>query len=268
MRPSDLTRVPVPGKESQLPPPGTSLLPTALVQDYYRRFHPEGSFRAPGDHPLLYRTLARTLGQLAIARLPLVDVGCGQGFFLSRVKRRFPLSVGLEFNEQGVRDSRAHSDCPIVRGDAQQLPFRSDSAGVVVALDLVEHLADPEHFFREAYRVLISCGILCCRTPNPESWGHRRKGRKWFGYRDPTHIQIQPIDYWRSLLAATGFSVIKDGTDWLWDVPYLACVHHSLQRLVFIGTKHVVDLLRVCLPWRLGENYVCIAQKSSLPPRA
>ncbi len=55
-----------------------------------------------------------------------------------------------------------HSVC----GDAGALPLASASAEVFIALETLEHLAEPQAFLVEVARILTSDGLFMCSTPN------------------------------------------------------------------------------------------------------
>jgi SAM-dependent methyltransferase len=54
---------------------------------------------------------------------------------------------------------------PVVRGDACRLPFASGGADVVLAFDVLEHLADDAGALREFFRVLRPGGLLWVSVP-------------------------------------------------------------------------------------------------------
>ena len=49
---------------------------------------------------------------------------------------------------------------------SEQFPFTDSSFDVVFAGDIIEHLFDTNHFFRECYRILLDNGLLLLTTPN------------------------------------------------------------------------------------------------------
>lgn len=57
-------------------------------------------------------------------------------------------------------------------------PFADNSVGVVLALDIFEHLNDPVHTWQELYRVLAPGGYALIRVPSTDGRG---------AFQDPTH---------------------------------------------------------------------------------
>lgn len=230
--------------------------------------------RAGRERPYIYTFWGRKLARLLPGGGVIIDVGCGGGRFLPWPAA--PLAaVGLDISAEALRAARAGGGGRLIRGDAGRLPVKDASCAAVVAFDVVEHLQRPEDFLDEARRVLPPEGLLVLRTPNPSSLGARLKPRgtgrpllapaahTWFGWRDKTHVTIRPREAWLSALADTGFAVQQTGTDTLWDVPYARGVPLFLQKLIFLSAHRVLSRLFGFLPWRLGENFVCIARKAA-----
>jgi len=59
--------------------------------------------------------------------------------------------------------------------------FKDNSVGVLRAHDVIEHLKDPIHFMKEAYRVLAPGGYLMIQVPSTDGRG---------AFQDPTHISF------------------------------------------------------------------------------
>lgn len=60
-------------------------------------------------------------------------------------------------------------------------PFRDNSVGVIRAADCFEHLRDPIHTMKEAYRVLVPGGWILSVTPSTDGRG---------AFQDPTHVSF------------------------------------------------------------------------------
>ena len=134
---------------------------------------------------------------------------------------------------------------------------------IIIATDVVEHLHSPNEFFLNAKRVLRDKGLLFVSTPNPGSVGARTKGRDWAGHKDPTHIGVRAPQEWRKMLEANGFTIEREGADFLWDIPYPVPIPELLQKMLLIPPRLIMDFLFGFLPWAYGENYYFIVRQST-----
>jgi ubiquinone/menaquinone biosynthesis C-methylase UbiE len=189
----------------------------------------------------------------------IVDVGCGPGILLHCLEAWFPTSeiVGVDSSDQLLELARSHCrKATLMKGDACALPLKDESAEVLFALHVVEHLDRPVGFFAEALRVLVPGGLLVIATPNAEGLGAKLRKDKWSGYKDPTHIALKGSNCWRNLVRSSGFTIIRDGTTGLAGIPWF--------NKMPLGLIHwVPTFLFGYFPWSLGEAYICTAVKEA-----
>jgi SAM-dependent methyltransferase len=107
--------------------------------------------RKPGLRALYAEWFGMVAGRLAGAG-PTLEVGGGIG----KLREHVPGLLILDLQATPWTD---------VAGDAQRLPFRSESLGNIVAFDVLHHLPRPAAFFREAERVLAPGGRLIVVDP-------------------------------------------------------------------------------------------------------
>jgi SAM-dependent methyltransferase len=114
-----------------------------------------------------------------VARLApgrLLDVGCGDGFFMelaSEAGAGRDQMAGLEVNEEAARIARNRGfDCQVWNAEAT-FPFASATFDMVFAGEIIEHLVDPETMLTQAHRVLKPGGHLLLTTPNLVAWFNR-----------------------------------------------------------------------------------------------
>jgi 2-polyprenyl-3-methyl-5-hydroxy-6-metoxy-1,4-benzoquinol methylase len=97
----------------------------------------------------------------------LLDVGCGDGTIGQKIQSLSSFTV------YGVDSSKANvSQCKKRKIFAKQvnidlgIPYEDNYFDVVFAGEIIEHIIDTEHLFREFHRVLKPKGILLITTPN------------------------------------------------------------------------------------------------------
>jgi SAM-dependent methyltransferase len=116
------------------------------------------------------RTVLRKLTRGERPRGWAVDVGAAGGGNTRVLLRSGWSSLAVEYSEEGAAIARARG-LPTVRGDATALPIASEIAGLVVAFDVIEHVADDLGALREMCRVLMPGGLLAVAVPaDPRLW--------------------------------------------------------------------------------------------------
>ena len=148
----------------------------------------------------------------------VLDAGCGEGVVLSRFSdqaaRRM---IGLDLDPARLRLTRSRlPGQALVVGDLHNLPFSSAAFDLVLALEVFEHIGDPEQALREVFRV--SRHYLLASVPNEPWWriGNmlRFKYLRHFG-NTPEHIQHWSARGFRAFLSRA-FSVDALKTPFLW----------------------------------------------------
>jgi len=161
--------------------------------------------------------------------------------------------VGLDLDEQ-LLDSACErtTHAGFVRGSAEEIPLADATFDLLITLHMVEHLPQPLRFIAEARRVLRPGGLLIVATPNPVGIGAKVMGKRWSGWKDESHVALNPPHYWRTLISSHGFTVLKDGTTGLSGIPVFRTLPMALLNW---GPLFLFGFF----PWMSGEAYVCIA---------
>ena len=98
---------------------------------------------------------------------PILDLGCGTGAWLTRLADAgFANLTGIDHNlENFDAHEFAHFNAiDLMNGDLAQ--FAASSFGLVTAIELIEHVANPERIVEIAARCLAPRGWLVITTPN------------------------------------------------------------------------------------------------------
>lgn len=132
----------------------------------------------------------------------ILEAACGAGLGLGYLADRSESVVGGDFTESLLKTAQSCylGRIPLVRLDAQSLPFQNYSFDLVVMFEAVYYLDQPERFFEESRRVLAPGGTLLLGTVNKD-WAEFTPSlfsTKYFS-----------IPGLRDLLRRTGFSEVE-----------------------------------------------------------
>lgn len=188
--------------------------------------------------------------------LRILDVGCGPGNFLRCLKNWFhdTHTIGLDLSSDLLEyASKKNGATNLLQGYATELPFRGECFDVVSALQVIEHLSNPEKFLKEVHIILKKNGILILTTPNPKGVAARLMGDRWGGIRDD-HISLRSPADWRNTLASNGFQILKEGTTLFNGIPIIG-------RFPLGFPFQVLQAFFGFFPWCLGESYMVVASK-------
>jgi len=135
-----------------------------------------------------------------------LEVGCGSGGYLQRLREAGWQVEGIEFAADPARRCRELGFRVHTTGieDADLQPAAYD---LVVAWMVVEHLHDPGSVLAQMNRLLRPDGNLMISVPNIDCWELRWFGRYNFILNEPTHLQHFSVASIGRLLAASGFEV-------------------------------------------------------------
>src|SRR5436190_208308 len=120
-----------------------------------------------GRRSIVFDWVASTASRFDSPRI--LDLGCGTGFNLQHLHALgFNRVTGLDVAPEAIDFCRGRGFSRLVRADGARLPFQSGSFELVLALDLIEHIADDGSALAEIARVLTPGGAAdpaSCQLP-------------------------------------------------------------------------------------------------------
>jgi SAM-dependent methyltransferase len=171
-----------------------------------------GSSRARGMYgrakSILGRLEARQLARHVPQGGRVIDVGCGNGKFLSVLHDLRPdlALAGVDIEDVGI------SDLPgfvFYHGQLEEAAIEPSSFDAVYCSNLIEHVPDPVAFLAKCREVLKPGGVIVGITPDHLSLDRYLFGRYWAGYHYPRHTFIFNHRNIRTVLENAGFEVVR-----------------------------------------------------------
>jgi len=132
-------------------------------------YHDE-RLKSPGPRYRFQRRgfeVARILQSFGEKNPRILDIGTADGLLLdlvcAQVKPAY--AIGLDLSWELLQTNTRKN--PILRADAEQLPFPDSSFDAVIATAIIEHVPKPSVFVSEIRRVLTDRGVCVITTPVP-----------------------------------------------------------------------------------------------------
>jgi len=128
------------------------------------------------NYQVALRILLRHLPKKKEVRV--LDLGCGDGVFLFLLHQwGITDLIGVDLDLIALRlarqqlAARSIDRLTLLCADAYRLPLREECIDGFVALEIIEHLSQPERVLREIARVLRSEGVVVMTTPYAKEGG-------------------------------------------------------------------------------------------------
>jgi len=169
---------------------------------HWKNLYSNGWLRASPRLHARYDIPVRLLNQRCdLSSSKGLDVGCGDGVLLYKIRRRGGKVIGLDTEREGLRLAEAQLEAKgvpsndLIEGSCFDIPLDDESVDYVTAIELIEHLEHVNRFLKEARRVLRPGGHFVCTTPN------RSEDQDPEDVRDPFHVHEYVPEELESILA-------------------------------------------------------------------
>ena len=153
-----------------------------------------------------FAALEATLGEVAGGD-PVLDLGCGVGYWLARSSAAGLRPIGLEPDHRRVREAALHA--PVLVGAGDRLPLADASVGAVWCLHVLHHLERPAAVLAEVRRVLRPGGHLLMAESvedNPALRLARTAWPNWEGVPVRSRFRVAELE---AMVSGAGLEVVR-----------------------------------------------------------
>lgn len=123
----------------------------------------------------------------------LLDVGCGDGLFLSRAQKLGYEVCGFDFNPEQIKYAKRYYKLENIFVGTLDTFLKSHSNilfDVISFFEVIEHLDNPKEFIIKALSILRPGGFLIISIPN--------RHRYWMNYYEKTDLPPHHLTRWSS----------------------------------------------------------------------
>jgi 2-polyprenyl-6-hydroxyphenyl methylase/3-demethylubiquinone-9 3-methyltransferase len=157
--------------------------------------HPVALLRA--ENKIRIPWVRREIAKRFDGPISLLDIGCGAGLLTNALAKEHRVT-GIDLSEGSLEVARSSDETKTVDyriANAYDLPFGDACFDVVSAMDVLEHVEEPNRLIREAARVLKPGGSFFFHTfnRNPLSYLVIIKGVEWCVRNTPDNMHVYPL---------------------------------------------------------------------------
>ncbi|MFH0773396.1 MAG: class I SAM-dependent methyltransferase [bacterium] len=202
---------------------------TSIIKRYLRERPYFYAYLRPQEALLFYERINKMRG-------PILDFGCGDGFFASTFYRKKFIDVGIDLPSSRIGESlKTQVYIQITKYDGHVIPFASKTFGTIVSNCVFEHVPHIAKSMREMYRVTKNDGLIMT-TVMCTSWSNNLFGGKIFGKKYVNwfnkmqhHDSLLSKKEWIYLFSNAGFDVVES-VDYLYEkAAHKIELHHFLS---------------------------------------
>jgi SAM-dependent methyltransferase len=261
------------------PKPDAVALKAFYAEAYYQESHgvyaPSYTAAELQHRDLLARLLLHALEEARTSHAGerLLEIGCGEGFFLQAALAAGFDARGLEFSDHGLKQFHPNLAPRVQFGDAfeslDRLIHQGIGVDVCVMEHVLEHVADPEGLLARLPAILRPGGVVAITVPNDfspvqleaQAQGHIERA---FWVNVPQHLNYFNHENLPRLLQRLGFAVtggyasfpidwflFHPGSNYVRDPAAGKAAHQARLSLDLLMAEHSLKAF-----YRMGQAYL------------
>lgn len=151
---------------------------------------------------------------ISLLKNPVLDFGCGDGFFAETVFDGNRIDIGLDIENSRslkIKDKMIYKK--VVFYDGEKIPFADNRFQTVISNCVLEHVTNINAAVKEIYRVLKPGGYFLTSVM-ADKWNDYQFGKKIFGESYTNHMKTSQVHLnlfsfkkWSKLFISSGFKI-------------------------------------------------------------
>jgi 2-polyprenyl-3-methyl-5-hydroxy-6-metoxy-1,4-benzoquinol methylase len=123
----------------------------------------------------------------------VLDVGCGVGIIGAQFAKHINASEihGIDLSQTAILLAKKNGMKAKLVDIDDTWGYKSETFDIVIGIQIIEHVMNPDNFIKESLRVLKKNGIMILTTPNLAAWFNRLIFL--FGYQ-PFFTEVSTVD--------------------------------------------------------------------------
>jgi SAM-dependent methyltransferase len=178
-------------------------------EELLAKLYESSSFDYGEEVESLQATYGRALGWLeehSSQRQALLEIGCGNGFFLQQAHRQGWKEVcGVEPSADAIAKAPPELDGAIVRDVMRAGLFPPESFDAVCLFQVLDHISNPVELLKECLAVLRPGGQILAFNHNASAWSARVLGER-SPIVDIEHTYLYSPETMRTIFTKVGFT--------------------------------------------------------------
>jgi SAM-dependent methyltransferase len=235
------------------------------TEDYFSGARRDGYADYRASEPVLRREFARTVQFIRRFRSSgrLLEIGCAYGFFLQEAGRFYNVA-GIEIAEAAVAFCQARG-LSVATGVADDPTLAQlGMFDVIVLLDVVEHLPDPQGTLTLCRQYLNPGGVILITTGDFASFYARVAGPRWRLMTPPQHLWFFTPQSIQRLSHSLGLTM--EACDHPWKLVPLALIEFQMRRLLGADRRPSSGFANhIGLPVNLFDAMRCVLRNPEAP---
>jgi len=193
-----------------------------------------------------------------LIKKPVLDFGCGDGFFTETVFNKKNINVGLDIHDSRIRIAEKEKIYKQVAVyDELRIPFPDNYFTTIISNCVLEHIPNLDLALAEIYRVLKPGGYflttLMTNKWNDYLFGKKLLGKWYVEYmkKKQAHYNLFSYQQWFDLFERSKFKIIKS-------IGYL-----NKKNSLFIDLAHYLSLPSL-ITYKLFNNWQLFPKLTNL----